>query len=225
MRADLVAVIPALDCACTIARVVEGTLAQVAKVVVVDDGSGDATAEIARAAGAQVETLPANRGKGFALRRGLELALREGPAAIVLLDGDGQHDPSEIPALIAAWRAGAGDLIIGTRWGNANVIPRERYWTNYVGSRVLSWMSGVELLDSQSGFRLLAAPLAARLSLVADGFAIESEMLIKAARLGARIGHAPVRAIYEGSASHFRPVLDTVRISCSVIYFKVFDDA
>ena len=225
MRADLVAVIPAFDCACTIARVVEGALAHVATVVVVDDGSADATSELARAAGAQVETLPANHGKGFALRRGLELALRERPQAIVLLDGDGQHDPSEIPSLVAAWRGGGGDLIVGTRWGNASVIPRERYWTNYVGSRVLSWMSGVELLDSQSGFRLLSAPLAERLGLAADGYAIESEMLIKAARLGARIGHAPVRAIYEGSTSHFRPVLDTVRISCSAIYFKVFDDA
>lgn len=225
MRADLVAVIPALDCVGTIARVVEGALAHVAKVVVVDDGSGDGTAEAARQAGAQVETLPSNRGKGFALRRGLELALRERPTAIVLLDGDGQHDPSEIPNLIAAWCAGGGDLIIGSRWGNRSVIPPERYWTNYVGSRMLSWMSGVELLDSQSGFRLLAAPLAARLGLAANGFAIESEMLIKAARLGAGIGHAPVRAIYEGSSSHFRPVIDTVRISCSAIYFKVFDDA
>jgi glycosyltransferase involved in cell wall biosynthesis len=224
MRSDIVAVIPAYQCSPTIARVVAGARQHVTTVIVVDDGSSDGTGELARTAGAQVETLPRNRGKGFALRRGLEVALGLEPAAIVLLDGDAQHDTAEIPRLIDAWSKGQGDLVVGSRWGDAEAIPRVRYWTNYIGSRILSWMAGVELLDSQSGFRLLAGPLVRRLGLTADGYAIESEMLIKAARLGARISHAPVRAIYEGSASHFRPILDTTRICCSAIYYKVFQD-
>jgi hypothetical protein len=105
------------------------------------------------------------------------------------------------------------------------VIPAARFWTNYIGSRVLSWMTGLELDDSQSGLRLLAADLARRLRLEADGYAIESEMLLKAARLGARVAQVPVRAIYDGVPSHFRPLRDTVRISCAAIYYKVFDDA
>ena len=104
-------------------------------------------------------------------------------------------------------------------------IPSSRYWTNYIGSRALSWMSGADLIDSQSGFRLLGADLARRLELRSRGYAIESEMLLKVARRGGRIGHAPVRAIYERDGmSHFRPVLDTARISCAAVYYKVFDD-
>jgi glycosyltransferase involved in cell wall biosynthesis len=225
MRSDAAAVIPAYNCDRTIGPVVEAARRHVGAVVVIDDGSVDGTAAAARQAGARVESLLANRGKGFALRRGIEAALALAPRAIVLLDGDGQHDAAEIPTLLAAWEGGAGELVIGTRWSDPAAIPPARYWTNYVGSRILSWMTGTELLDSQSGFRVMTGELARRLPLRSDGYAIESEMLIKAARLGARIGHVPVRAIYDGCPSHFRPVTDTFRISCEAIYFKVFDDA
>jgi glycosyltransferase involved in cell wall biosynthesis len=224
MRRDVVAVIPAFECASTVGAVVAGCRQRLARVVVVDDGSTDGTARAAAAAGAQVEVLPENRGKGAALRRGIELALGGGPAAVVLLDGDGQHDPRDLPALLAAWDAGRGDLIIGSRMGAAHAIPRIRYLTNYVGSRILSWMTGVELLDSQSGYRLVAADLLRRLCLTARGYAIESEMLLKAARRGASIGHVPVATIYNGAASHFQPVRDTLRISFAALYFKVFDE-
>lgn len=217
--------IPAYDAAVTVGEVVAGVLRHLARVVVVSDGSRDDTATRARAAGAEVEELPANRGKGFALRRGLELALAGEPQAIVLLDADAQHDPDDLPQLIAAWDRARPDLVIGSRLEDSETIPGARFWTNYIGSRILSWMTGRELLDSQSGYRLLGARLAARLALTADGYAIESEMLIKAARLGARIEHVRVRTIYNDAGSHFRPVLDTFRISCASIYFKVFDDA
>jgi hypothetical protein len=100
-----------------------------------------------------------------------------------------------------------------------------RYWTNYIGSRILSWFTGRELEDSQSGYRLLDARLVRGMPLRADGYAIETEMLIKAAARGARIGHVRVTTIYNDAGSHFRPFLDTVRISCAAIYFKVFDDS
>lgn len=115
--------------------------------------------------------------------------------------------------------------MVGARLADPERIPGARYWTNYIGSRILSWMTGFELEDSQSGYRLLGADLARRLRLVSDGFAIESEMLIEAARARARLVHVRVRTIYNDQGSHFRPVLDTVHISCSAIYFKVFHDA
>jgi glycosyltransferase involved in cell wall biosynthesis len=228
MRTGFVAVIPAFQCAASIRTVAERCLVHVDQVVVVDDGSTDETAAQARAAGAEVHSWSENRGKGAALRHGLRAALAQrpdAPDALILLDGDGQHDPDDIPALVGAWRRGEGDLIVGTRWSDPSKIPSSRYWTNYIGSRALSWMSGAELVDSQSGFRLLAAALARRLDLRSEGFAIESEMLLKAARDGGRIGHAPVRAIYdEAGGSHFRPLVDTVRISWESVYYKVFDD-
>jgi glycosyltransferase involved in cell wall biosynthesis len=224
MGSKLVAAIPALNCAATIGEVVAGCLRHLDAVVVVDDGSDDGTAAEATAAGAQVEVLAANRGKGFALRRGIALALAHEPAAVAMLDADGQHDPADLPALIAAWERGEGELVVGSRMGDSEVIPPSRYWTNYIGSRILSWMTGQELEDSQCGFRIASAELLRRLRLTADGFAIESEMLLKAARLGARVGGAPVKTIYDGACSNFRPLVDTVRISCASIYYKVFDE-
>jgi glycosyltransferase involved in cell wall biosynthesis len=224
MRSDLCAVIPAYQCASTIGAVVEGVRRHLADVWVVDDGSDDATSDEARRAGGRVERLSSNGGKGTALRHGLDVALRAGPAAVLLLDGDGQHDPDDVPRFVAAWDRGAGDLIMGNRWGDASAIPGARYWTNYIGSRVISWMTARELVDSQSGYRLLAADLVRRLHLRAARYAIETEMLIKAARLGARFAYVPVRTIYGEQASHFRPVADTFQISCAAIYYKVFDD-
>jgi glycosyltransferase involved in cell wall biosynthesis len=224
-RHDLVAVIPAYRCAGSVGKVVEGVRRIVPAVIVIDDGSDDPTAEAARAAGAAVEVLERNRGKGFALRRGIQLALTMNPAAVVLLDADGQHDPEDLPSLISAWDRGQGDLVVGTRLAHGReVMPSARYWTNYIGSRILSWMTGWELEDSQSGYRLLAADLLRRMPLTSDGYAIESEMLLKAARRGARLAHAPIRVIYEGAQSHFQPLRDTVRISLAAIRVKVFDD-
>jgi glycosyltransferase involved in cell wall biosynthesis len=217
-------VIPAYQCEGTVGAVVEGVRRYLERVVVVDDGSRDATAANARAAGAEVNSLPSNRGKGFALRAGIERALAGPASAVVLLDADGQHDPSDLPRLLAIWDARSPDLVVGSRLADRERIPPARYWTNYIGSRVLSWMTGTELEDSQSGFRLLSSTLARRLRLRSDGYAVESEMLIKAARMGARFEHVSVTTIYNDGGSHFRPVLDTFRISCAAIYFKVFDD-
>jgi glycosyltransferase involved in cell wall biosynthesis len=223
-RSELVAVIPAYDCAASVGGVVAGVRRFIGRVVVVDDGSRDRTAEAARRAGAEVEELPANRGKGAALQRGIEMALAMDPAALVLLDADAQHDPEDLPAFLAAWDRARPGLVIGCRLQDPRKIPPARYWTNYIGSRILSWMTGRELLDSQSGYRLLSSDLARRLGLRSQGYAIESEMVIRAAQLGERIEHVPIRTIYNDHGSHFRPLKDTVRISCASIYFKVFDD-
>jgi glycosyltransferase involved in cell wall biosynthesis len=224
MRRDVIAVIPAYRCAQSIGPVVEGVRRHLDRVLVVDDGSDDATAETAAAAGAEVVRLSENQGKGAALRHGIAAALERSPPAVLLLDADGQHDPADVPTLVEPWQRGEADLVIGSRWGGREIIPGARYWTNYIGSRVLSWMTGVELFDSQSGYRLIDARLAGRLRLRSRRYAIESEIVIKAARLGARLAHVPVRTIYGENPSHFRPVLDTFRISCAAIYFKVFDD-
>jgi len=222
LRNDIVGVVPAYQCEATIEAVVTGLCARLGTVVVVDDGSRDRTAERALAAGAVVERHDGNRGKGAALRTGIDRAMQAAPAAIALLDADGQHDPEDLPGLLAEWDLGRADLVIGTRLGDAAEIPRARYWTNYIGSRILTWMTGRELEDSQSGYRVVGADLLRRLALRSDGYAIETEMLIKAAHGGARIAHVPVRTIYGGAGSHFQPVRDTFRISCAAIYFKVF---
>jgi len=218
---NVAVVVPAYDCAETVGGVVAGARCHAADVIVVSDGSRDATAGLARAAGARVEELPANRGKGVALARGIELALARRPELVVLMDADGQHDPEDLPALLAAARTGRFDLIVGCRLQDSDDIPFARYWTNYIGTRVLTWMTGFALEDSQSGYRVLTAPLAERLSLRSPGYAVETEMLIKAAKLRARLGHVPVRTIYNREVSHFRPLVDTLRIVLAAIQFQI----
>jgi len=227
MRADVVAVIPAYQCAATIGGVARGVRHHLERVVVVDDGSGDATAAEAAAAGAEVARLPENRGKGAALLHGIAVALAGDPAAVLLLDGDGQHDPADVPTFLAAWDAGGCDLVIGSRMaeGDSESIPRARYWANRIGSRILSLMTGWDIQDSQSGYRLLAAGLLRRLPMASRGYAVESEMLIRAANRRARLAQVPIRVIYEGNTSHYRPILDTARIALWSIYYKAFDDA
>lgn len=221
--------IPGYQCAVTIGEVVEGVLRHLARVVVVDDGSTDETGEVAAAAGAEVLRNPRNRGKGHALRRGFEAVLDrraagEGAAveAVAMLDGDGQHDPDDLPALLAAWDGGTCDLVVGGRLKDRELIPPHRYWTNRIGTSLLSFITGVALEDSQSGYRLVAADLLERLDLSSNGYAIESEMLIKAARRGARIGQVRVRTIYHDRVpSFYRPVRDTAAITLASIYHRL----
>lgn len=223
MRADVVAVIPAYHCGAAIGAVVRGVRQHLARVLVVDDGSSDDTSAEAARAGAQVIRFAENQGKGAALRHGIELALVGNPEAVLLIDGDGQHDPADIPAFLAAWDAGAGDLVVGTRMAEAAAIPKARYWNNRIGSVLLSWITGWDVEDSQSGYRLLGADLLRRLPLSSAGYAVESEMLIKASHRRGRLAHVPIRVIYDGNPSHFRPVIDTARIVLWSLYHKTFD--
>lgn len=234
-RQDVVAIIPAYQCRATIGEVVAGVLEHVARVIVVDDGSTDGTGEVAAAGGAEVIRNPANRGKGHALRRGFDAVLTErraaldrgevpGVAAVVLLDGDGQHDPADLPVLLAAWDEGAYELVVGGRLTQKALIPAHRYWTNAIGTKLLSWVTGVALEDSQSGFRMVGADLLERMHLASNGYAIESEMLIKAARRGARIGQVVIRTIYHDRVpSFYRPVRDTVAITLASVYHRLVD--
>jgi glycosyltransferase involved in cell wall biosynthesis len=189
--------------------------------VVVDDGSTDATADRAARAGAEVVRLSENSGKGSAIRAGLERVLASDATHVAFLDADGQHDPADLPALFAAARAG-DDFVIGSRMANPEATPAVRYRTNEIGSRILTRMTGHEVEDGQSGYRVLSADLLRRLKLKSKGYLIETEMLLKAAPFVRRFRHVPIRAIY-GGPSHYRPFRDTWLISWGAVYFKVFE--
>jgi glycosyltransferase involved in cell wall biosynthesis len=191
-----------------------------AKVVVVDDGSTDDTAAIAEAAGATV-IRKENGGKGAALRAGLDRVLASSATHVAFVDADGQHDPEDLGRLLEAARDGA-DFVIGSRMRDAEEIPLVRFRTNEFGSRILSRMTGLEIEDGQSGFRVVAADLLRRLKLTARGYSIETEILLKAARHIRRFRQVPVRAVY-GGGSHYRPFRDTWVISWGAVYYKVFE--
>jgi len=217
-------VIPALDAGASVGDVVRASLAQLPDVVVVNDGSTDATPAEAAAAGAVVLEHPHNLGKGAALRTGFRYALDKGFDAVITVDADGQHLPSEIPKFLGAWRETHADLIIGDRshlFGG--MLPRRRN-ANVFSAWAISKCAGKVVTDSQSGFRLYSASLIREVSMGANGFAAESEIIVRAGRLGRTILSIPIELGFVNglATSHYRPLLDTLRIAGVVTRTRLF---
>ncbi len=188
----------------------------------VDDGSGDATPREALADGARVLTRRENGGKGRAIRDGLADLLGRDLTHVAFVDADGQHDPGDLPVLLAAARSGA-DFVVGSRLKEAATMPAKNFWANSIGDRVLSRMTGLPIEDGQSGYRVIACRLLRRLRLRANGYSIENEILIKAAPYVERFATVPVRTIYGPARSHYRPFRDTWVTSWLSVYYKTLD--
>jgi glycosyltransferase involved in cell wall biosynthesis len=221
---QVIAIVPALNEADTIAQVIDGLGTRVAGIVVVDDGSSDGTAHRARSAGATVITHAAPRGKGQAIRTGLVHALAEHDVEwVLILDGDMQHLPEEAGRLIDAACSTGADLVVGERQFDRAAMPASRYYANRYGSAALSSFTGVLLQDTQCGYRLFRADMLRRLRLRATGYDIETEMLVKVSRLGGRIVSVPVSAVYGTSRSKLRPVRDTTRTCFRAVYYRYIE--
>ena len=205
------AVIPCQNEAATIESLVRQVRGQLPGVIVVDDGSTDATGELAGRAGATVVRQETAQGKGAALVAGWRHARERGLDWALTLDGDGQHSPDDIPAFLrCAERSGAA-LIVGNRMGDVRHMPWLRRQVNRWMSRRLSRMAGRELPDSQCGFRLVDLRALSKLNLVTRHFEIESEVLLAFVDAGYPVEFVPVRAIYKSAQSKIHPWRDTVR--------------
>lgn len=212
-----VVVIPAFNESATLRDVVTGALRHVAAVIVVDDGSTDGTAEAIADLPALVLRNESNMGKAACIWMGAREAIRRGATAVVTIDGDGQHDPADLPLLLDAYRAAGGSIIIGSRLHAKDAIPVARYRANRFANFWISWAAGYPIADTQSGYRVYPATVLARVAVPHDraaSFVFESEILIAAARAGVRAICVPVTVTYTGAAraSHFRPVVDIARI-------------
>lgn len=207
--------IPALNCASTIAAAVRGALAQVPLVLVVDDGSTDETAARAAAAGATVVSHDTNCGKGAALATGLTWMGERGVRRVVTMDGDGQHLSGEIPVLLAAAEESPAALIVGARQVDTQSVAPIKLFGNRFANRWVEIACGTAIPDTQSGFRVYPLPQATALGVRARRFGYETEVLIRAVRAGIAIRSVPVKVYYppiHERVSHFRPVVDTIRI-------------
>jgi glycosyltransferase involved in cell wall biosynthesis len=210
-------VIPAYNEAATIRGVVNGCLQHVDHVIVVDDGSIDATSK-------QLEDLEItlvrhthNQGKAASLQSGFKQALELGADLVVTIDGDGQHEPKEIPQLLQTAAEHPDSLIIAARLKQRESAPKLRLFANRFADFWVSWASGYPVVDSQSGFRLYPASLLQAIQLNTSpekGFVYESEILIEAASRNFYSKSVAVKSIYrkEGRDSHYLPWKDTWRI-------------
>ncbi len=205
------AVIPCFNEAVGITPLIVALRQQLPFVMVVDDGSTDDTAALARDAGAVVVSHSRNLGKGAALRTGLSLALKRGFEWAVTLDGDGQHTPDDLPAFLRCAGQTGASLVVGNRMHHARAIPWLRRRVNRWMSRQLSRRAGKPLPDTQCGFRLVHLKTWAALPLRTERFEVESETLMAFLAAGQRVEFVPIRVIRSGRGSHIRPVTDSVR--------------
>ena len=212
--------IPALNEELAIRRVIESAFAVLPDVIVIDDGSTDRTAEIATELGVILIRHATPLGKGESLRDGFREALRRGFDAVVAMDGDGQHEASDIPRMLAAARKYPHSLVIGARIRTRENQPNARRRANAVADWGISWGCGMAVADTQSGQRYYPKEVMALVDLPAQGFVFEAAILIAAVReLGFGVVSIPIDTRYSGEfrLSHFRPVRDVTMITLYTI--------
>jgi len=193
------------------------------EVLVIDDGSVDRSAEISQASEAHV-LREAHQGKGHALRLGFERAKGD---VIVTLDSDGSHHPEEIPLILRCMMENKVDFVIGSRFLNTDVNNAKIPKVNRIGNRMFSDLirlfTGVKISDSQSGFRAIRSSVIKKMRLNSRGYEVESEMLVKALKMGVRVAEIPVsfeqRTV---GKSKLDPLKDGTKILFSIIASYLF---
>jgi len=217
-------VIPVFNEEATIGNIVtrtKKTLEQLGvsyEILVVDDGSDDRSADIAQELKAHVLRDP-HQGKGFALRSGFRQAKGE---LVVTLDADGSHQPEEIPLVLRYIRENKADFVVGSRFFNSEAnktkIPKVNRTGNKMFNYLIGYLTGVKISDSQSGFRAIRSSLIKKMKLSSHGYEVESEMLVKALRMGARVAETPIsfdqRTV---GKSKLDPIRDGTRILYAII--------
>ncbi len=192
----VIAVIPAYNEANRIAGVVERTQQFVGSVVVVNDGSSDTTADIARRAGATVVSHPQNCGAGAATMTGIDAARALHADVIVTLDADEQHDPCDIPSLLQPILGATADIVFANRFGQKNRIPFIRRFFNAVGNLVTFATTGKWVNDSQCGFKVFGPRAVSEVSLRMSGYEFCTELVREAVQHKWRIAEVPIKVLY-----------------------------
>lgn len=204
-------VIPAYNEAKTIADIAGRAKRFIEHVIVVNDGSTDSTAQALEGLPITLLNNPANMGKGKSLARGAAHAIEHGATAVITLDGDGQHQPEDIPLLAAEALSNPGKIIIAARLHSRHKAPPLRRFANGFADFWISWAAGQPVRDSQSGFRLYPAEIFLQCETRSDNFVYESEILIDAAHKGFFSKSTAIDTVYlsNSRASHYRPAADT----------------
>jgi len=218
----VIAAIPCFNTKRFIKDIVSRAREHTDQVITIDDGSHDGTAEAARAAGALVISHDQNRGYGKAIQSCFEAARVNGADILVILDGDGQHNPDEIPSLLAPVLRGEADVVIGSRFLTSGVnMPRYRKF----GISVITWLfnlgSKTKVSDTQSGFRAYSRKIFETLLLSEQGMSVSIETLEKARRKEVVIKEVPISCLYVPSALNLKSVRHGLSVALSVVRIRL----
>lgn len=190
-----VAVIPAYNECGAVGGVVKGAKNYVDEVVVVDDHSKDNTLDEAVKAGAKAVRLIVNMGVGFSTRTGCEIALRNGADIIITLDGDGQHDPSEIPKLVEMLNKEKLDIVFGSRPADKN-MPFIKRLGNTGLSMWAKWLFNVDIKDTQTGFHVFHSDAYSKLKWESRRYSMVSEISARTGKTKLKYREVPIKTIY-----------------------------
>lgn len=221
-----IAIIPAYNEEKNIGKVIEKCKEYVNKIIVIDDCSTDKTATIAGESDTIVIINNKNIGKTDSLKKGFRKGIEERADIFVLLDADGQHDPQEIPLLLKKINEGY-DLVVGARKFQREFMPTVRIFANAISSYLVSLISGVRILDSQSGYRAIKRDVLEKITLNSTRYQSDTEMIVKAAKCGFKIGFVPISTIYHPEMnSKVDQIIDPLRfliLLVSLIFWKKND--
>ena len=217
LPSSVTALIPCYNAGSRVAKVIEGVLPRIARIIVVDDGCSDGCMAPLVEMPIQIIKFPANRGKGFALIEGFRTALgRPEMECVACIDADGQHDPAELPGLYAAFVRENADLLVGARTFDRKEIPFRSWFGNTLTRTLFGMVLGAHLADTQSGYRLLSRRFVESAVKAVPGGRYETELalLAHAIRGGFRLSSAPIKTLYEpgNASSHFHKLRDSWRI-------------
>lgn len=217
MSSKICILIPAYNEARTIAQVVAYVRGKGLDVLVVDDGSSDNSAALAKEAGAVVLVNFKNQGKGFSLQRGFDYIISRDYDALITMDADGQHAIEDLDGFISLFEAKRPDVICGNRMQDHKGMPFIRLATNKIMSGLISLVCRQKVYDSQCGYRLIRCEVLRNIHLSSSAFEIESEVLIKASKKGYRLASVPVKTIYGAEVSKINPFFDTARFIVYIV--------
>lgn len=219
-----IAVIPCLNEERFIGKVVAEAIKHVNKVIVIDDGSNDRTSAVAASAGAEVIKHVTRQGAGTATKTGFIEALRSGADIVVTLDGDGQHDASEIPIIVQPIREGKADFVIGSRFLYPANVPRYRKF----GIDVITWLYNLgwkeKIVDAQSGFRAYSRKTIEAIDITYPGFEFSIQSLVRARKKRLKIVEAPVSCIYHDAGSTQNPITHGLSVLWGIVKIRLKEE-
>ncbi|MFA5832728.1 MAG: glycosyltransferase family 2 protein [Bacteroidota bacterium] len=209
---NVAVIIPAYNAANSLPKLLQRTIRFVPSknIIVVNDGSRDATKNVAEQFNVTMISHEMNRGKGSALQTGFNIALNENIDAVITMDADLQHQPEEIPNFITLHSITQKDIIIGSRLHNKKGMPLHRMFSNLVTTFMVKLRTGASISDSQSGYRFITRRVLEKVQLESAGFEAETEFLIKAAACGFSFGSIPIETIYAGEKSNMTHLQTTI---------------